>query len=238
MDTLDDFMMARPATADRPLAGLTVLLVEDSRFASDGFRLLCLRSGARIRRADSMASARRHLRIYRPAIVIIDMGLPDGSGAELIAELDRGRPRVAALIATSGNADEARAATAAGADGFLQKPVDRIGAFQAAILSHLPPGIAPLGLRPVSEEAVVPDVVAYRDDLTHVAEVLKADAAGDGTIAYLMQFLASVALSAHDTAMVEAATRVASRDPSDSARAMDIASLTRLVETRLDAPGV
>ena len=43
MDTLDDFLMTRPATAERPLLGLTILLVEDSRFASDGIRLLSLR---------------------------------------------------------------------------------------------------------------------------------------------------------------------------------------------------
>ena len=74
-------------TADRPLLGLTVLVIEDSRDACEAMRLLCLRSGARIRRADCMRAARRHLQVYRPSVVIADLGLRDGNGIDLIQEL-------------------------------------------------------------------------------------------------------------------------------------------------------
>ena len=63
----------RLSLPQRPLTGLTVLVIEDSRFASEAVRLLCLKSGARIRRADCLRSAARHLRTYRPAVVIVDL---------------------------------------------------------------------------------------------------------------------------------------------------------------------
>ena len=136
-------------TAERPLAGMTILVVEDSRFASEALRLMCLRSGARIRRADCLASAHRHLNTYRPTVAVVDLGLPDGSGLTLIAEMHRDSTRVPVLLATSGadRAEAERAALQAGADGFLPKPVESLGAFQSEILRHLPAEMHPRGPR-------------------------------------------------------------------------------------------
>ena len=102
-ETLDDFLMTRPPTAERPLLGQTLLVVEDSRFACEALRLICQRSGARIRRADSLASASRHLCTYRPGIVVVDVGLPDGSGLDLIRTLANTDPRIPLIMAMSGD---------------------------------------------------------------------------------------------------------------------------------------
>jgi two-component system, OmpR family, response regulator len=237
METLDDYLMTRPATGERPLLGLTLLVVEDSRFASEAMRLLSQRSGARLRRADSLSSARRHLRVYRPGVVIIDMGLPDGSGADLIAELATASPRIDVILGTSGDPGAAEAALAAGADGFLAKPLAHMAHFQSAILAHLPRERQPKGPRALSQDFVKPDPVAYRDDLFQVVEVLnRAD--DRVTFAYLAQFLGGVARNAGDHPMSDAvASLVATRDAGQPI-GHPIERLTALVNNRLSNNGM
>jgi len=99
-----------------------VLLVEDSLTAGEAVRLICITSGARLRRADCIESARRHLRIYRPDVAIVDMGLPDGDGAVLISELAQANPRTQTIIGLSADPNRAKAAMEAGADSFIEKP--------------------------------------------------------------------------------------------------------------------
>lgn len=195
-------------TAQRPLLGLTVLVVEDSRFASEALRLLCLRSGARIRRADSLAAAERHLTVYRPTVAIVDIGLPDGSGLDLIRRLNEARPRVTALLGTSGNdRDQAEAEVmAAGADGFLAKPLEHLAGFQTAILSHLPTEMHPTRPRNADTTAINPDALAYREDLSHAAALLQSD---QPPIGYLRPFLIGIARVAHDDLLEQRAAEMA-----------------------------
>lgn len=226
----------RAGLPGRPLTGLTVLVVEDSRFASEAVRLLCLRSGARIRRADCLKSATKHLMIYRPAVVIVDMGLPDGNGGELIARIAATDPRVPVILGLSGNPDNEAAAMAAGADGFLTKPVESLASFQQAILGVLPPEARPLRPRLLPDDVILPDRAALRDDLAHVAEVLSA--AQDTTaIDYIARFLAGVARSAHDRPLEDAATALARDHEAGRALATDLARISGLVQDRLAAVG-
>lgn len=222
------------ALPGRPLTGLTVLVVEDSRFASEAVRLLCLRSGARIRRADSLRSAARHLQTYRPAVMIVDMGLPDGNGAELIAQLATAEPRVPVILGLSGDPDNEAQALAAGADGFLAKPVESLAAFQQAILSALPRDAQPSGPRLLPDDVILPDSAALRDDLAHVAEVLSATQ-DTAAIEYIARFLAGVARSAHDRPLEDAATALARDHEAGRAIASDLVRISGLVQDRLMA---
>ncbi len=232
----DHEFMARPQpTLARPLLGITVLLVEDSRFASEAVRLMGLRSGARIRRADCLASARRHLGAYRPSVVIVDLGLPDGSGIDLIAELASVPETGCALIATSGDDGAEDAARAAGAQGFLAKPVANLGVFQEAILALLPPEAQPKGLRILSADTVAPDPLAYRDDMAHVADLMDGPAPDAQTLGYIAQFLQAVARSADDGPLGDAARRLSA---AKGAPTPDLAALRQMIATRMADPAI
>lgn len=212
----------RRPTADRPLAGLTILVVEDSRYASEALRLLCLRSGARIRRADCLTSARRHLQVYRPSVAIVDLGLPDGSGLDLIRNMATATPRIGIILGMSGDDTAGPAARDAGADGFLVKPLGSLAAFQHAILSRLPADRRPNCPRPVREDHVIPDPLALQDDLHLVVDIL-ADQPGQRRLNYVAQFLHGIARSAEDTDLGDLAS-VLARPDSDPAQ---VAALLR-----------
>lgn len=234
MDDFDPLEPRQTPTAKRPLLGMTILVVEDSRFASETIRLMCLRSGARIRRADSLSAARRHLQVYRPSALIVDLGLPDGSGFDLIEELNRATPRVGVLVAISGDDHAGDAAISAGADAFLAKPVANLGVFQQAILAHLPRERHPSRPCPVSIETVRPDPVAYRDDMAHIANLL--DDPQDGrSLGYVAQFLRSVAISADDAPLEKAAHDLMHLCETRGAAQGKLAQLAGMVQDRIGA---
>lgn len=226
------FTAPRP-TADRPLLGLTVLVVEDSRLASEAMRLLCMRSGARIRRADSLRAARRHLSLYRPGVIVIDVGLPDGSGLELLGELSRALPRVQAILAISGDPGMEQAALAAGADGFLVKPILSLDQFQQAILSRLSDWPQPSGLRLLAGEIVSPDEAAFHDDLALVADLL-GNSQTEDRLGYVSQFLEGLAVQAGDGPLKSAAEALRVSRESGRAWGPDLARVAGLVRSRLE----
>lgn len=219
-------------TPTRPLLGLTVLAVEDSKYASEALRLLCLRSGARIRRADCLKSARRHLQIYRPSVIVVDMGLPDGCGDLLIREVAETQPRVPVILGISGDGFAEDIAIAAGADGFLEKPVTSLALFQQAILSKLPAEARPAVFATAPEDNVQPDLIAFQDDMAHIADVLNAED-GENVLDYVAQFIRGVAQSVGDEPLAKAAEALASSRAAGHPVARDAAVMAGLVQDRL-----
>ncbi len=231
-DLLSEFDLRPQPTAERPLLGLTILVVEDSRYASEAIRLMSLRSGARLRRADCLSSAERHLNVYSPTIAIVDLGLPDGSGLDLIRSMAANRTAGQVILGTSGAEREAagKQVLDAGADGFIAKPVTSIGAFQAAILTHLPEDLHPKGPRAVATTAVDPDPLALREDLSHAMDLLALDAP---PVHYLKRFLIGLARGIKDSGLEAFAEGMA-----DTLQDPDRAELRKLLSGRIQAmPG-
>jgi CheY-like chemotaxis protein len=223
-------------TALRPLQGLTVLVVEDSRFASEAVRLLCTRSGAQIRRADGLRAARKHLAVYHPSVLLVDVGLPDGTGLDLITGLAETSPRIAVILGTSADPDMEKAVLAAGADGFIEKPIASLAQFQSAILRHLPAERQPPQLRVVSEERIKPDRLAYQDDLVQVAGVLGSSQAED-SVDYITQFLGGVARSARDEDLDLAVRQLKQLSATGAPLRPGLAALNAVVKDRLEQAG-
>ncbi len=232
MDDTDTFFATKTPTARRPLLGLTILVVEDSLYACEAMRLMCLRSGARIRRADCLRSARRHLSVYRPSVVIVDLGLPDGSGLDLISELATAIPRVSGLLGLSGNSALESQALTAGADGFLAKPLDSLAAFQQAVLATLPDSYRPPGPRALAQVRITPDPMAYRDDMNHVANILDDHEEGP-MLDYVAQFLDGVARSARDTALADAAHDLAAARAEGRVPPETVPALMKMIQARI-----
>ena len=224
---------APAATALRPLLGQTILVVEDSRYACDAIRLMCLHSGARIRRADCLKSARRHLQIYRPSVIIVDMGLPDGSGADLIAELTHAIPRISVILGLSGDDNAMDLAMRKGADGFLTKPLTSLAYFQTSILELLPEDRRPIGPTSVRDDVINPDPLAYQDDMAHIADLL-AGPADTRTLDYAVQFLRGVARDAKDPILMDAAEKLAHSRAQGAPITAQTARVAGMVQNRLD----
>ena len=75
-----------------------------------------------VAQAGSLAEARRHAAAVEFDVAVLDLGLPDGNGADVIAELRSASPGVGVLILSASlDAENLKKATDAGADEMLDK---------------------------------------------------------------------------------------------------------------------
>jgi CheY-like chemotaxis protein len=105
----------------------TVFLVEDDPASRRLVRAVLKPRGYRLSEAGAFQEAKDFLAEVVPALVLLDLRLPDGSGVELLHHIRtqqhlKGIP-VVALTAQAMKGEEARCRKA-GFDEFLPKPVD------------------------------------------------------------------------------------------------------------------
>jgi two-component system, OmpR family, KDP operon response regulator KdpE len=112
------------AVAEAPVALDTVLVVEDEPAIRQFLRTTLGSQGLHMIEATTLAEGQRALDDARPAIVLLDLGLPDGDGLQLLRNLRASsKTRVIVLSARDREFDKITALDA-GADDYLLKPFD------------------------------------------------------------------------------------------------------------------
>ena len=103
----------------------SALVVDDERDIRELLVMTLGRMGLRCDTASNVADARAQLSRHRYDLCLTDMRLPDGSGLEVIAEINQKHPNTpVAMITAFGNVEAAVEALKAGAFDFVAKPVD------------------------------------------------------------------------------------------------------------------
>ena len=103
----------------------SILIVEDDVDTRHALRVRLEHSGYEVRDSESQKSARDAIREELPDLILLDLGLPDGDGAALLARLTSDPETVAipVIVVTANRFPATRArAFDLGASAFLEKP--------------------------------------------------------------------------------------------------------------------
>ena len=129
------------------LNSVTIVLVEDHRDTREMYAAALRSQGAVVHEAATAQMGMFLVQSHRPDLILVDLGLPDASGLDLISAIRRlppdqgGLTPAVALTALSSVADRARSLMA-GFKLHLTKPVE------PERLSQVLGGLVVLGLRP------------------------------------------------------------------------------------------
>src|SRR5947208_304303 len=100
------------------------LLIDDDASFQAALAELVRAEGFSVDTAASLGEARAFLGEHTPDLALVDLKLPDGSGLELLREIDSSVPTEIVLITGHATVDSAVEALRSGASDYLTKPVD------------------------------------------------------------------------------------------------------------------
>lgn len=116
---------------------MKILIVEDELALSNSIYQYLRAEYTQCEQAHNYASARDKLEVYDYDCVILDIGLPDGSGLDLLSELKEDHKEEGVLIISAKSSiDDKVQGLRLGADDYLTKPfhLSELGARVAAII--------------------------------------------------------------------------------------------------------
>lgn len=112
--------MRSPATARSP-----ILLIEDTISLQMVYRSILTGAGYRVAVAGTAAEGLSQFLALQPAIVLVDLVLPDSDGLQLMQQMLEAQPNTSIIaITANGSVNRAVDAMRAGAHDFLVKPFD------------------------------------------------------------------------------------------------------------------
>ena len=101
----------------------TLLIVEDSLVLSQLYASYLRNSAYQIIKVESIKAAEKAYRKHNPALILLDVQLPDGNGLDFLSELMLNAEPPAVIVMTAhGTSDIAVSAIERGAFDFLTKP--------------------------------------------------------------------------------------------------------------------
>lgn len=104
------------------MSGKLILLVEDNKKVQNFNRRMLERAGFAVEQAMTLADATAFLARQAPAAMILDIGMPDGSGLDFLREL-RETSKIPVLLLTGyGEAKDIVKGFQEGCDDYLTKP--------------------------------------------------------------------------------------------------------------------
>ncbi len=116
---------------------MRVLLVEDDRMIAQGLQTALRQDGYAVDGVSDGRSAAEALRTSRFDLVLLDLGLPQRDGIEVLRELrGRGDPTPVIIVTARDDVQNRMAGLDAGADDYIIKPfdLDEVGARMRSVL--------------------------------------------------------------------------------------------------------
>jgi PAS domain S-box-containing protein len=104
--------------------GVRILLIEDHSDTSRALERLLQRQGYEVMTADSVASGLEAMRDEKFNLLVCDIGLPDGTGFQLIEEVRKHWRTPALALSGFGTEEDVAKSRLAGFEGHLTKPVN------------------------------------------------------------------------------------------------------------------
>src|SRR5439155_236385 len=115
----------REESADSPPdQNFEILVVEDHPDTATALARLLTQLGNRVKVAESFNSALHMVNTHDFDLIISDIGLPDGTGLDLIAKLPQNRRPKAIALSGFGMEDDIQRSRDAGFAEHLTKPID------------------------------------------------------------------------------------------------------------------